>query len=247
MDAQGAERQRILVVDDDARLRDLLGRYLIREGFDVEAVSIAGDLGRVLGGSAFHLVILDWMLPGVDGLSALGKLRMSQDETPVILLTARGDEADRVAGLEMGADDYLAKPFSPRELLARIRAVLRRKASASGARRSQEDDRLPFGTFVLDMVRRTLSRDNVDMSITTSEWNLLAALARNPNRPLTRDRLMEITRGRDCDPLDRAIDVQISRLRKIIEKDPSAPRFIKTVWGYGYRFDPQGDRVDVEA
>jgi DNA-binding response OmpR family regulator len=232
--------QRILIVDDDARLRELLLRYLGEQGFNVKAVADGEALDKALTLNHYALLILDLMLPGEDGLSILRRLRAAEENIPVILLTAKGDEIDRIVGLEMGADDYLPKPFNPRELVARIHAVLRRKGSAPIGSPEEEEKIIRFGECELNMATREMQRKGEQISLTTGEFALLKVLIAHPRHPLSRDKLMELARGRDHDPFDRAIDVQISRLRKLIEPDPARPRFIQTVWGHGYVFVPDG-------
>jgi two-component system phosphate regulon response regulator OmpR len=194
---------------------------------------------RVLRRQSFDLVVLDLMLPGEDGLSILRRMRGTGDTTPIIMLTARGDEVDRIVGLEMGADDYLAKPFNPRELLARIHAVLRRKpaAEAPGAP-SVEPGTIRFGDFELDLALRRLTRGGEPVPLTSGEFAVLKVFARHPRQALGRDKLMLLARGREYGAFDRSLDVQISRLRKLIEADPQHPRYIQTVWGVGYAFVP---------
>jgi len=189
----------------------------------------------------FDLLILDLMMPGEDGLSVLRRLRGSNDPTPIIMLTAKGEDVDRIVGLEMGADDYLPKPFNPRELLARINAVLRRKAAEEvpGAP-TQEDKSVTFGEFALDLGTRSLTKAGEPVALTTGEFAVLKVFARFPRVPLSREKLMELARGREYEAFDRSLDVQISRLRKLIEPDPSKPKYIQTVWGLGYVFIPDG-------
>jgi two-component system phosphate regulon response regulator OmpR len=232
-------RKRILVVDDDLRLRDLLNRYLGEQGFTVKTVSDAAGLDRALATERFDLVVLDLMLPGEDGLSICRRLRGTKNAVPIIMLTAKGEEVDRIVGLEMGADDYLAKPFNPRELVARIHAVLRRQRQieAPGAP-SQEAASVQFGPFDFDLSTRTLTRDGERVNLTTGEFSVLKVLVRHPRVPLSREKLMLLARGREYGAFDRSLDVQISRLRKLIEPDPQNPRFIQTVWGVGYVFVP---------
>ncbi|HYR05324.1 MAG TPA: two-component system response regulator OmpR, partial [Gallionella sp.] len=230
--------QRILIVDDDARLRELLLRYLSEQGFAVKAVEDGSALDKALTLNRYHLLVLDLMLPGEDGLTILRRLRGAGESVPVILLTAKGDEVDRIVGLEMGADDYLPKPFNPRELVARINAVLRRKGSQPVGAPEAEEKSIAFGDCELDLATRVLTRSGAPVSLTTGEFALLKALVTHPRHPLSRDKLMEMARGRDHEPFDRVIDVQVSRLRKLIEADPAKPRFIQTVWGYGYVFVP---------
>jgi two-component system, OmpR family, phosphate regulon response regulator OmpR len=237
-------KSRILVVDDDLRLRDLLERYLGEQGFSVQVVPDAATMDRILARERFDLVILDLMLPGEDGLSICRRLRTSASHLAIVMLTARGDEVDRIVGLEMGADDYLPKPFSPRELVARIHAVLRRRTPAPppGAPAGPGQP-AQFGPFVLDLSTRELTKDGTSLPLTTGEFSLLRALVENPRQPLSRDRLMELARGRELEAFDRSIDVQVSRLRKIIEEDPANPRYIQTVWGHGYVFVPDGNKL----
>jgi len=232
--------QRILIIDDDARLRELLLRYLGEQGFTVKAVPDGSAMDKALTLNRYHLLVLDLMLPDEDGLAILRRLRGAGENVPVILLTAKGDEIDRIVGLEMGADDYLSKPFNPRELVARINAVLRRKGSQPVGAPDTEEKTIAFGDCELNLATRELTRASVPVALTTGEFALLKALLTHPRLPLSRDKLMELARGREHDPFDRAIDVQVSRLRKLIEPDPAKPRFIQTVWGHGYIFVPDG-------
>src|SRR5512139_1736194 len=219
---------KILVVDDDPRLRDLLRRYLGDNGFSVVTADGGPSMNRLWMRERFDLLILDLMMPGEDGLSIMRRLRGGNDD-------------DRIVGLEMGADDYLPKPFNPRELLARINAVLRRRApdDAPGAP-SADTEPVHFGEFVLDLATRTLTKNGEDVPLTTGEFAVLKAFARHPRVPLSREKLMEMARGREYEAFDRSLDVQISRLRKLVEPDPSKPRYIQTVWGLGYVFIPDG-------
>lgn len=232
---------KILVVDDDARLRDLLRRYLTDNGYAVITADSAQTMNRLWQRERFDLLVLDLMMPGEDGLSILRRLRGGNDTTPIIMLTAKGEDVDRIVGLEMGADDYLPKPFNPRELLARISAVLRRKGAddAPGAPASDVEP-VEFGGFVLDLSTRTLTRNGEPVSLTSGEFAVLKAFARHPRIPLSREKLMEMARGREYEAFDRSLDVQISRLRKLVEPDPTKPRYIQTVWGLGYVFIPDG-------
>jgi two-component system phosphate regulon response regulator OmpR len=232
-------KKKILVVDDDLRLRDLLQRYLGEQGFAVKTVSDAAAMDRALGSERFDLLVLDLMLPGEDGLAVCRRLRGARNALPIIMLTAKGEEVDRIVGLEMGADDYLPKPFNPRELVARIGAVLRRRTQPPppGAP-SAAPEVVEFGGMTLDLATRTLRKDGADIALTTGEFAMLRVLVTHPRQPLSRDRLMELARGREYEVFDRAIDVQVSRLRKLIEADPSKPAFIQTVWGFGYVFVP---------
>jgi two-component system phosphate regulon response regulator OmpR len=233
--------QKILVVDDDPRLRDLLRRYLGDNGFAVVTADGAQTMNRLWMRERFDLLVLDLMMPGEDGLSIMRRLRGGSDATPIIMLTAKGEDVDRIVGLEMGADDYLPKPFNPRELLARINAVLRRKApdDAPGAPTSDSTP-VEFGEFVLDLATRSLKKNGEDVPLTTGEFAVLKAFARHPRVPLSREKLMEMARGREYEAFDRSLDVQISRLRKLVEPDPTKPRYIQTVWGLGYVFIPDG-------
>ena len=238
----GELKTRILVVDDDQRLRDLLVRYLGNGGYEVKAVPDAAGMDKLLARDRYDLVVLDLMLPGEDGLAICRRLRGQQTSPAIIMLTAKGDDVDRIVGLEMGADDYLPKPFNPRELLARINAVLRRKAPAgppgapAGATETHQ-----FGKFHFNVATRTLTRDGKDVPLTTGEFSVLKVLVQHPRQPLSRDKLMELARGREYEVFDRSIDVQISRLRKIVEEDPAHPKHIQTVWGFGYVFVPEAE------
>jgi two-component system phosphate regulon response regulator OmpR len=237
----GGHKAKILVVDDDLRLRDLLRRYLAEQGFNVVTAENAQAMNKLWIRERYDLLVLDLMLPGEDGLSICRRLRGAGDETPIIMLTAKGEDVDRIVGLEMGADDYLPKPFNPRELVARINAVLRRKGpdEIPGAP-SETPQTFQFGDFVLDLGTRTLKRNGETISLTTGEFSVLKVFARHPRQPLSREKLMEMARGREYEVFDRSLDVQISRLRKLIEPDPSNPIFIQTVWGLGYVFIPEG-------
>ncbi|MBP6899536.1 MAG: two-component system response regulator OmpR [Burkholderiaceae bacterium] len=230
---------RIAVVDDDARIRDLLRRYLTQEGFEVLLAEDGKSLARLQTRETIDLIVLDLMLPGEDGLSICRRLRGANDTTPIIMLTAKVEDVDRIVGLEVGADDYLPKPFNPRELLARIHAVLRRRPppEAPGAP-SKEAQVVSFGPFSFDLSLRRLTKDGEPLPLTTGEFSMLKALVRHPRQPLSRDKLAQLARGREFEPFDRSLDVQVSRLRKLIEPDPSSPRYIQTVWGVGYVFVP---------
>ncbi len=233
--------KKILVVDDDVRLRDLLRRYLAEQGFSVWVAENAQSMNKLWQRERFDLLVLDLMLPGEDGLSICRRLRGARDNTPIIMLTAKGEDVDRIVGLEMGADDYLPKPFNPRELLARVNAVLRRKGPDEhpGAP-SQDNETVNFGPYVLNLATRTLTRNGEAVPLTTGEFSVLKVFARHPKIPLSRDKLMELARGREYEAFDRSLDVQISRLRKLLEPDPAKPVFIQTVWGLGYVFVPDG-------
>lgn len=234
-----AQPKRVIVVDDDPKLRDLLHRYLTAQQFEVALAGDGPSLTRLLHREPWDLIILDLMLPGEDGLSIVRRLRGANDNTPVIMLTAKGDDIDRIVGLEMGADDYLPKPFNPRELLARIHAVLRRQPPPDAPGAPAHDLReVRFGPFVFDATMRTLTRDGTPVPLTSGEFSLLKVLARHPRTPLSREKLMVLARGREYGAFDRSLDVQVSRLRKLLEADPANPRYIQTVWGVGYVFVP---------
>jgi len=227
----------LLVVDDDAELRELTDEYLSKNGFQVHAVADASEMDAWLVDHRPDLLILDLMLPGEDGLSIAKRLKIDA-RFPIIMLSAQGDDVDRIVGLEVGADDYLAKPFNPRELLARIRAVLRR--SAAPAADADVRDVRSFGRFALDLDAHQLLRDGVEIALTSGEFDLLAVLSAQPNRVLDRDRILDLLTGAERSPFDRSIDVRVTRLRAKIEADPAKPAFIKTVWGKGYMFCPDG-------
>ena len=229
---------KILVVDDDVRLRDLLTRYLSEQGFQVAALADAGQLDKKLQRDPPHLVVLDLMLPGEDGLAVCRRLRGAGETVPIIMLTARGEDVDRIVGLEMGADDYLGKPFNPRELVARIHAVLRRHGERASPGAPTTEGQVPFGRHTLDLAARTLALDGRTTTLTTGEFSLIKVLVQHPRQPLAREKLMLLARGRDHELFDRAIDVQVSRLRKLVEPDPANPRYIQTVWGFGYVYVP---------
>ena len=223
----------ILVVDDDREIRELLARFLEKQGFRVTTAREAREARRAWPLGRYHIVILDLMMPGESGLDFARWLR-SQSDVPIVMLTAMGEETDRIVGLELGADDYVAKPFNPRELLARIRAVMRR-VHGEGARRDPLPSSIRFGGWVLEpQRRRLLNPDGVEVPLTGGEYELLTVLVERPNRVLTRDMLMDLLRGRQAGPFDRAIDVAVSRLRRKLEDDGRNPSLIKTVRGGGY-------------
>ena len=226
----------IIVVDDDPRMRELLTRYLNAEGFEIFSASSAQELDECLRNQKPNLIVLDLMLPGEDGLSICKRLRQKGDTTPIIMLTAKGDEVDRIVGLEVGADDYLAKPFNPRELLARINAVMRRSPTAEVGTLASEV--VNFGDFVFDIHNRSLRKNGVEVPLTTGDYSMLKALTRNPHVHLSREKLSLLARGKTFEHFDRSLDVQVSRLRKLIEDSQGSPRFIQTVWGVGYIFVP---------
>lgn len=228
--------EHLLVVDDDPQLRELLARYLGEQGFRVSAVADARGMDALLAREQPDLIILDLMLPGEDGLSIARRLR-ANNHIPIIMLSARGEEVDRIVGLEVGADDYLPKPFNPRELLARIRAVLRRPNQQHDA---SKDLVHRFGQFELNIERRSLKRAGTEQNLTAGEFALLRVLVEHPNQVLSRDRLIDLLKGYDRSPFDRSIDIRVTRLRRKIEVNPGSPQFLRTVWGEGYMFTPEG-------
>ncbi|MDD5363937.1 MAG: response regulator [Gallionellaceae bacterium] len=229
---------RILIVDDDAGIRDLLRDYLVKQGMEIETARDGREMDERLPAFTPDLLVMDLMMPGEDGLALTRRVKSERD-VPVIMLSARGEDIDRIVGLEVGADDYLAKPFNPRELLARIRAVLRRPAVPA-----KEDEgvgeRYAFGPFSLDLSAQRLLRDGEEITITHAEFTLLKIFAEHPNRALSRDQIMDWLKGFERDPFDRSIDVRVTRLRRKIEDDPANPVYIRTVWGQGYLFAPKG-------
>lgn len=233
------DKQRILVVDDDTALRELVADYLGSSGYGVEVAGDGVAMRAVLSEHTVDLVVLDLMLPGEDGLSLLRWLR-ERHGPPVIIVSARGDEVDRVVGLELGADDYLAKPFGPRELLARVRAVLRRSGETDVPADTQT---MTFGDFRLHLNTHILNRDGIDIPLTFGEFNLLRVLLEHANQVLSRDHLISLLKGYERSPFDRSIDVRVTRLRRKIEPKPDAPVYLRTVWGEGYLFTPRGEEV----
>ena len=226
----------ILVVDDHPDIRDLVAKYLTKNGYRVSVADGGAAMKKVLASSSIDLVVLDLMMPGEDGLTLCRDLRAGGD-MPVIMLTAMAEDTDRVIGLEMGADDYLTKPFNPRELLARIKAVLRRANSLPQQRGTPSGDRVAFDRWIMDSAQRELiGEDGVAVPLSTAEFLLLSAFLQHPKMVLSRDQLMDLTRGKTATVFDRSIDNQVSRLRRKIEVDPKKPELIKTVWGGGYSF-----------
>ena len=229
-----SERPHVLIVDDDREIRGLLAQYLEKHDFRTSAVADGREMRRVLERSHVDLLVLDLMLPGEDGLSLCRELR-GRSQLPIIMLTARGEDVDRIVGLELGADDYVAKPFNPRELLGRIRAVLRRSAHAPRDPSPENVRGFSFDGWRLDTVTRTLtSASGNEVNLSGAEYRLLAVLLGSGNRVLTRAQLTELLRGREADPFDRSIDVRVSRLRQLLGDDARAPQIIKTVYGEGY-------------
>ena len=229
----------ILIVDDDLALRELLQRYLGEQGFKTTAVADGDGMKKWLADHRPDLVVMDLMLPGEDGLILTRHLQATTN-LPVLILSAKGEDIDRFVGLEIGADDYLAKPFNPRELVARIRAILRRKAAQADTPKEQSEDGniYRFGPYTLNLDNFTLHRETEEVALTSGEINLLTILVQHPNHVLTRDQLIDLLKGYDRSPFDRSIDVRITRLRHKIEEDPKHPRYIRTIWGKGYLFSP---------
>ena len=230
----------ILVVDDDREIRDLLARFLAKHALRVTTARDGAEMMRVLDDRRVDLVVLDLMLPGEDGLSLTRRLRAEGRLIPIVMLTAMGEDTDRIVGLEMGADDYLPKPFNPRELLARIKAVLRRgQAAAEAAEERVTGSRLAFSGWTLDLTSRDLlSPEGVVVVLSAGEFDLLQAFVEHPRRVLSRDQLLDLARGRTAMPFDRSVDIQVSRLRRKLGDDAKDPQMIKTVRGGGYLFTP---------
>jgi len=234
------EKDTIYVTDDDPGIRELVAEYLVSQGYAVETAEDAASLDRLLAVRLPDLLVLDWMMPGEDGLSIARRLRAQPGFPPIIMLSAKGEDIDRIIGLEVGADDYLPKPFNPRELLARIRAVMRRHGGAAAPAGAEAPRLVHFGPFSVNLDARLLSRDGAEITLTTGEYELLEIFATHANRALSRDWLMDQLRGFERDPFDRSIDVRVNRLRKKIEDDPANPAYIRTQRGQGYLFVPQG-------
>ena len=226
---------KLLVVDDDPELRELITAYLSKQGYDIVAVGDGRAMDHAFAAGGVDLVILDLMLPGEDGLDIAKRLKQTTD-VPIIIVSAQGEEIDRIVGLEVGADDYIGKPFNPRELLARVRAVLRRVRGSTTVGPLARI--VEFGDFRLDLNAHSLSRDGTTVPLTSGEFDLLGILVRHPNQVLDRDRILDLLTGAERSPFDRSIDVRITRLRSKIEPDPSSPVYIRTIWGKGYMFCP---------
>ena len=237
MPALVAESARLLLVDDDAELRDLIGTYLRRQGFEVIEAVDGAEMDARLAHADVDLLLLDLMLPGENGLSIAKRLKSTGD-LPIIMLSAQGEDIDRIIGLEVGADDYLGKPFNPRELLTRIRAVLRRRGGPRQLPATDVVHAVRFGPFVLDLQQHRLLRDHVLVPLTTGEFELLRVFAQNPNRVLDRDRILDLLTGGERAPFDRSIDVRVTRLRTKLHDNTVEPRWIRTIWGKGYMFCP---------
>jgi two-component system phosphate regulon response regulator OmpR len=236
-----ARPARLIVLDDEAEIRNMLRRFLVAQGFEVRAVANSVQLDVFLEREPYDLLVLDIMMDGEDGLSICRRLRAQGQTIPILMLTARGDPVDKVVGLEMGADDYLAKPFVPSELVARIRAMLRRQQFLARQQAVRGDllveaevEALRFGSFRLDLRRQALLKDGALVALNSAEMRLLCALAETPNRPVSRANLLERAKGREHEALARSVDVQVLRLRQIVEVDAGSPRHIRTVWGLGY-------------
>jgi two-component system, OmpR family, phosphate regulon response regulator OmpR len=233
---------RVIVVDDDSELLGMLRRYLGEHGFQVHALRNAEHLDRILQREPYDALVLDLMMPGEDGLSVCRRLRAQDQTIPILMLTARGDPVDRIVGLEIGADDYLAKPFDPRELIARLNAMLRRQKMQHKAASWADDEALRFGPFSLYVAQMKLMRGAEVVPLSSMEFQVLRVFAANPHRPMSRDHLLDKVKGREHDSLDRSLDVQVLRLRRKIETDPTAPQYIRTIWGVGYMFVPDVSR-----
>jgi two-component system OmpR family response regulator len=233
---EGGAQPHILVVDDARDIREPLVRYLKESGYRASSADSAAAARRAMRTSGIDLVILDIMMPGEDGLSLCRSIRESSG-IPVIMLTARGEELDRIVGLEVGADDYVAKPFNPRELLARVGAVLRRTNTLPPRLRGPTAERYRFGEWIFNAAQREIvGPDSLALPLSSGEFKLLMAFLERPKVALSREQLLDLTKGRDAEVFDRSIDNQVSRLRRKIEQDPKNPRYIKTVWGGGYMF-----------
>ena len=228
----------LALIDDDPKILDLTAKYLRDQEFNVHTGKNGKELDEILKKYAVDSIILDLMMPEESGLQICQRLRVNEVVTPIIMLTAKGDEVDRIVGLEMGADDYLPKPFNPRELLARINAIIRRKETFT---KKSSKKSIKFGEFIFDIENRSLSKNDKNIAITTGEFDLLKVFTERPNQPLSRDQIMQLAKGKELDVFDRSIDVQISRLRKLIENDPNAPKYLQTKWGFGYIFNPDGE------
>ncbi|MBL1378931.1 response regulator [Zobellella iuensis] len=227
--------RQLLVVDDHGEIRDLLKRFLEQHGYQVHGARDGREMRQYLERHGADLIILDLMLPGDDGLTLCRELRGRGNNVPIIMLTAMGEDTDRIVGLEMGADDYLPKPFNPRELLARIKAVLRRNPEPGQPAGEEEPKKILFNHWTLDLARRELVDDKgVTISLSTAEFDLLRVFIHHPNRVLSRDQLLDLARGREAQAFDRAIDTLVSRLRRKLEPDSKNPQLIKTIWGGGY-------------
>ena len=234
-----SEQPHIALVDDDPKIRELTAKYLSDQELSVKTAANGSELDELMKNNNISLIILDLMMPEESGLNICQRLRVNNVETPIIMLTAKGDEVDRIVGLEMGADDYLPKPFNPRELLARVNAILRRQQQSSI---QNTKDIFEFGNFSFDISNRSLHKNGQEIQITAGEYDLLRVFAERPKQPLSRDQIMQLAKGKELDVFDRSIDVQISRLRRLIEEDPNKPKFLQTKWGFGYIFIPDSQQ-----
>ncbi len=235
---EAVRQPRVLVVDDDAGIRDLLSDYLRKQEMQVETARDGREMDERLARFEPDLIVMDLMLPGDDGLALTRRVKADR-AVPVIMLSARGEDIDRIVGLEVGADDYLPKPFNPRELLARIRAVLRRNAGHTEKAVGNPEE-YAFGAFVVDLAAQRLLREGIEIPLTHAEYALLKIFIEHPNRALSRDQIMDWLKGFERDPFDRSIDVRVTRVLRKIEDDPANPVYIRTVWGQGYLFAPKG-------
>lgn len=241
-----APSAKVVIVDQDERVSDQLRRHLTQEGFDVSLAPGGAALSRILLFDTVDLILLDRVVPGEDGLSICRRMRAAHDRTPIIMVSARAEDDDRISGLEAGADDYVGKPFNPRELVARMKAVLRRRPPVSAMRQPTVDEAaLSFGPFSIDLLAGTLQRDGEEVPLTSGDFAMLSALVRHPRQTLSRDRLARLAYGRSYGQFDRSLDVQISRLRKALQVDADSPVYIQTVWGAGYVFIPEGQASDA--
>ena len=234
-----SEQPHIALVDDDPKIRELTAKYLSDQELSVKTAANGSELDELMKNNNISLIILDLMMPEESGLNICQRLRVNNVEIPIIMLTAKGDEVDRIVGLEMGADDYLPKPFNPRELLARVNAILRRQQQSSI---QNTKDKFEFGNFSFDISNRSLHKNGQEIQITAGEYDLLRVFAERPKQPLSRDQIMQLAKGKELDVFDRSIDVQISRLRRLIEEDPNKPKFLQTKWGFGYIFIPDSQQ-----
>ena len=233
------EQPHIALVDDDPKIRELTAKYLSDQQLSIKTAANGSELDELMKNNNISLIILDLMMPEESGLNICQRLRVNNVEIPIIMLTAKGDEVDRIVGLEMGADDYLPKPFNPRELLARVNAILRRQQQSSI---QNTKDIFEFGNFSFDISNRSLHKNGQEIQITAGEYDLLRVFAERPKQPLSRDQIMQLAKGKELDVFDRSIDVQISRLRRLIEEDPNKPKFLQTKWGFGYIFIPDSQQ-----
>ena len=234
-----SEQPHIALVDDDPKIRELTAKYLSDQELSVKTAANGSELDELMKNNNISLIILDLMMPEESGLNICQRLRVNNVEIPIIMLTAKGDEVDRIVGLEMGADDYLPKPFNPRELLARVNAILRRQQQSSI---QNTKDIFEFGNFSFDISNRSLHKNGQEIQITAGEYDLLRVFSERPKQPLSRDQIMQLAKGKELDVFDRSIDVQISRLRRLIEEDPNKPKFLQTKWGFGYIFIPDSQQ-----